>query len=278
MIKPILIVSYISRLINFPGKERILRYLYSPDRKNRNSTSFQVKYDGDSLINIDTTSFIEWKIFFFGYYEPDVIKIFKKYIKRGDFVVDVGANIGAHTLVFSKLAGDGGVFAFEPHPQIADRLRKNLELNNISNVEVFETAVSDTAGRLSLYGINPNDSNKGKSSIYKEYVGSSAEIFDVEVNTLDNIAQNNGWKNISFIKIDTEGNDLRVILGAEKIISAFKPLILFEYSKEAWDMSGLTLGDAQKFFIEHDYDLIDIDNVDLTDLSVDYRNILATPN
>lgn len=276
--KLISVIGHISRSINFPGKERILRYFYSPDRKNRNSTSFLVKYNGDSLINIDTTSFIEWKIFFFGYYEPDIIKIFKKHIKKGDIVVDVGANIGAHTLVLSKLVGGGKVFAFEPHPQIADRLKKNLEVNNISNVKVFETAASDTEGRITFYGVNSNDSNKGKSSIYKEHVGNSSEAFDVEVNTLDNVARDNSWENVSFIKIDTEGNDLKVIFGAEKIISHFKPSILFEYSKEAWAMSGLTLDDAQKFFNKHNYNLIDADNISLTDISANYRNILATPN
>ena len=77
-------------------------------------------------------------------YEKIETQVMKDNIKKGDVVIDCGANIGYYSLLFSKLVGDSGkVFAFEPDPTNFSLLQKNLKENNIKNVIALNLAVSD---------------------------------------------------------------------------------------------------------------------------------------
>ena len=75
-------------------------------------------------------------------------KIFEQICKAGDVVIEVGANIGAHTLYLSKLVGNGYVFAFEPQRLVFQNLCANLALNSISNVFAYQEAVSNENGTI----------------------------------------------------------------------------------------------------------------------------------
>jgi len=76
------------------------------------------------------TSLLKW-----GFFEKYETKLFKKSIKRGMVVLDIGANIGYYTLLAARLVGDEGkVFAFEPDPYNYSLLRKNIEANRYNNV------------------------------------------------------------------------------------------------------------------------------------------------
>src|SRR5438094_750470 len=73
-------------------------------------------------------------------------------VHPGDVAVDVGANIGYHTLIFARAVGERGrVFAYEPDPDNFRLLRRNVELNGYRNVRPFQAAVSDRSGTLTLY-------------------------------------------------------------------------------------------------------------------------------
>ena len=87
-----------------------------------------------------------------GIYEEFETGIVKKLIKKGDVVVDVGANIGYYSLIFARAVGDNGkVFAFEPEPTNFDLLKKNLEINGYKNVVAINKAVSNIKGKVKLY-------------------------------------------------------------------------------------------------------------------------------
>lgn len=80
----------------------------------------------------------------FGIYEPFETEILKKEIKKGDFVVDVGASVGYYTLLFAKWVGNKGkVFSFEPIPNKFSVLKKNVQINNYHNVMLVQKHVSN---------------------------------------------------------------------------------------------------------------------------------------
>lgn len=77
-----------------------------------------------------------------GIYEPLETELAKKEVKKGNVVLDIGANIGYYTLIFAKLVGeDGKVFAFEPDPTNFALLKKNVEMNGYKNVMFVQKAV-----------------------------------------------------------------------------------------------------------------------------------------
>src|SRR6185369_10140974 len=105
-------------------------------------------------------------------YEPMETRLFKREIKPGQTVLDIGANIGYYTLIAAKLVGPTGkVYAFEPDPANFRLLKKNVEGNGHTNVVLVDCAVSDKDQKVRLY-LNP--SNKGDHRIYDSKDGRSS--------------------------------------------------------------------------------------------------------
>ena len=93
-------------------------------------------------LTYDPNSEIGRYLFFRGSFEEQILKKIKQTVKSGDIVLDVGANIGVHTLVFSTLVGNSGqVVAIEPQSKVRKRLVVNLENNQIGNVHVLGCAI-----------------------------------------------------------------------------------------------------------------------------------------
>ena len=137
------------------------------------------------------------------------IEFCKKELKKGDTVIDVGANIGYFTLFFSKLVGEKGkVIAFEPDPINFDILKKNIELNKITNVELVKKGVSNKNEFMRLY---KSPVSGGHSLIKNEW---GKEYTDIQTVTLDEYFKE---QKIDVIKIDVEGFELEVIEGGKKI-------------------------------------------------------------
>ena len=138
------------------------------------------------------------------------IEFCKKEIKKGDTVVDIGANIGLFTLFFSKLVGTTGrVIAFEPDPENFDVLKKNIELNEITNVTLVQKGVSNKNESVKLYKSNVSG---GHSLIKNEW---AKEYTNIQTVTLDDYFRG---EEIDMIKIDTEGFELEVIEGGKKLL------------------------------------------------------------
>lgn len=77
-------------------------------------------------IHINLSSLLEWEIYFFGKFEPQITNFLNKTIKKDFVCLDFGANVGVHTLVMAWQAYDGKVISFEPHPVIFERLIQNI--------------------------------------------------------------------------------------------------------------------------------------------------------
>ena len=138
------------------------------------------------------------------------IEFCKKEIKKGDTVVDIGANIGLFTLFFSKLVGTTGrVIAFEPDPENFDVLKKNIELNEITNVTLVQKGVSNKNESVKLYKSNVSG---GHSLIKNEW---AKEYTNIQTVTLDGYFRG---EEIDMIKIDAEGFELEVIEGGKKLL------------------------------------------------------------
>ena len=114
------IIATLTRILPFfPGEERVLRLIYNPDKRQNDYLQAIISYGGDLKIAVDTRSFIEWQIFFKGYYEKHVVNLIKNKLPRGGVFIDVGANVGCHSLIASRIASK--VIAIEP----ANMVRKS---------------------------------------------------------------------------------------------------------------------------------------------------------
>ncbi|WP_420645253.1 FkbM family methyltransferase [Candidatus Leptofilum sp.] len=157
-------------------------------------------------------------------YEEHVSREIRQYLIPGTTFVDVGANIGYYSLLAAScLKNTGKILAFEPSAKNCHLLKTSIEENGFKNVEIHLKAVADVNG---MVGFKMDDSN---GSISKNITDDYA--FQVEAITLDHaLAEEN---QVDLIKIDVEGAEGLVIMGAEKIIQTHRPVIFTEFRPPA---------------------------------------------
>lgn len=135
------------------------------------------------------------------------------FIKEGMCVMDVGANIGYHTLHLARCVGPTGkVYAFEPDANNYRLLVKNIEVNQYHHVTAVQSAVSDHSATVSLYHC---EENRGDHRIYDSKDGRKAE--EVNMISLDEYFKDRD-QHIDFAKIDTQGADGLVLSGMRRLI------------------------------------------------------------
>lgn len=199
---------------------------------------------GDSIKDDVADSMSRGKIF-----EPEVVELAKCYIKDGSTALDIGANFGQMTIIFSKLAGDKGkVYAFEAQDKVYDILTKNLEANGCDNVISLSDAVHKESG-LTLIFPEPdfNDFNPYGSNAINPKLSEGRKVKTITIDSL------NIQTPISFIKIDIQGCDLFAMQGAKETILKYKPAILFEYEEQFQQQFDTTFQDYVDFVNEINY-------------------------
>lgn len=202
-------------------------------------------------------------------HEESTTKLFKKVVKEGDTVVDLGANIGYFTILAAKLVGrNGKVFAFEPGPKNFEYLSKNIELNNYQNVKVEQKAVSDRNGKTKLF-LCPYDSGHhtiNQSNGIEAYrLGRPGKVSSIDIETvaLDNYLKEKTEK-VNVMKIDIEGAEALAFSGMKEILARnkdirifleFFPLLIEKMGNSPQEFIESLLKDFNIFVIGHDYSM-----------------------
>ena len=177
------------------------------------------------------------------FFEPEVIDVARKLIKKGTGVIDIGANFGQMTLEFARVAGsEGVVYSFEAQKKVFDVLTKNIEANPDRNVKAFYNAVYNKAGET-LYFPNPDFDKFSTLGCFgldpREQKGTP-----IETVTIDSL---NITTPISFMKVDVQGSDLFAMQGAVETIKRNKMPILFEFEQQFQEQFGTTFQDYVEF-------------------------------
>jgi FkbM family methyltransferase len=181
------------------------------------------------LFEVDLSSFLEWQLWAFGSYEEHFAELFGCLVSPDDRCVDVGANVGVHTVRLAKLVGSRGeVIALEPDEEVAHRAHRNIMLNQLSNVHVINAAASDEAGgKVQLYRPDARDTNRARASLLRHsYL--TGGVTTVPVVTIDEVCPGP----VALIKIDVEGYEAAVVRGAAAKIDRYAPAVIFEYAPE----------------------------------------------
>jgi FkbM family methyltransferase len=188
---------------------------------------------GDLQVHCSSGDVIESQIFLRGFYEElTVLQLYPELMLPGSSAIDVGANIGLHTLVMASLAGGqppARVFAYEPRPSIVRRLQENLELNHLADrVIVRQIGLWSEAGRIHF---NQEDQNFNQGGGRYD----PASDFLIDVTSLDADRQGLGDR-VGVIKIDVEGAELQVLQGAQQTLAAHRPAIILEHNSPPWTL------------------------------------------
>jgi FkbM family methyltransferase len=161
----------------------------------------------------------------YGEFSEGEVDLFRQLLLPGDVVIEVGANIGAHTLALATLVGTSGrVHAFEPQRIIYQTLVANVALNGIEHVECHRAAAGDASGELGMpdfvYSV---EGNFGGIELSR-YPGPNK----VPVVRLDSHLEIPTGRTLRLIKVDVEGMEHAVLAGADALIRAHQPFLYVE--------------------------------------------------
>ena len=250
---------------------------------------------------------VDTEIYLHGVYEPYYLSRIKKELRVGDTFVDIGANIGQHSLFASQVVGPSGkVIAFEPIPNLCEQLKrsvsKNIINNKCKNVQVYNIGCGEEDAKMNIY---MTKENMGGSSVVVGTPNSksmsigivntdkaielgllNAVFPSLTLPTRKGVITNTS---VDFVKIDVEGYEYKVLSGMSGTIAKYLPKIFLEYSLDSYDKYAK--GDAEniiKLLNYFNYSIIDLDNKDakvtlkyinkMRAAGIDQANFLAIAN
>ncbi len=196
-------------------------------------------------------------IYYQGFSEPLTAEFVIGFLKSGMVFLDVGAHIGEYTLLAASIVGERGrVHAFEPVNEVADLLRRNVQLNEFRNVEVHPNAVAEQSD---IREFEIFEERSLSSLVPGVSVGANAPGF-VKRARVSSIRLDDFQKQISrqidLIKVDVEGAELLVLAGATQLLSRpanEAPVWILEYGPENYRKFGYGFSDLLQILSAHAY-------------------------
>lgn len=179
------------------------------------------------LMSLDPRNgYIDEKIFDKGYFEEEMLDAFMHYLKPGMTFVDIGANIGQHTLFVSRVVGPtGNVISFEPIPHLYEQIKRSVEANAMNNIKIVHAGCGEKEETKTLY---INKANIGGSSVIP--LSSDKKEEEISIHIIKAEETLLPYNKINLVKIDVEGYEYQAFLGMEKIIARDTPVLFIEYT------------------------------------------------
>jgi FkbM family methyltransferase len=156
------------------------------------------------------------------FYEADLLKKWTPHFNNADCILDIGANIGNHSLYWSVNTKARKIYAFEPLPQNYEILCKNVAINHLhEKVLCFNCAVGERNGNVALESLDERNMGTARFAV------SEAET-DIKLVSIDAFCAQSGLPQVDLVKIDTEGFEVSVLRGMDSVITKFHPVIWIE--------------------------------------------------
>lgn len=239
----------ISLIYNVIFKEGVVAFI----KRKRNitfldsKTIFTIKYRNKDTKIVLNRKFghVDMKIFKDGIYEKDILDdIFKELDSNKNFI-DIGANIGQHSLLMAPYCKN--VYSFEPIPVVYSQFKESIALNNYQNIHAFNIAIGN---KKESQPFNYVTNHAGTSS-FVERENPNSNIINVHLDTLKNIIFD---VKMDVIKLDVEGYESVVILGNQEKILKDKPVIFMEYNPNWIEKEGSSKTDEVfNFFLDNQF-------------------------
>jgi FkbM family methyltransferase len=195
------------------------------------AATVQVRRQGVQL-ELDLRDNLQAVLYYAGRYEPAVRRFLRSELRRGDVVLDVGANIGIHALAAAqrlKELGGGRVIAFEPAADSVAKLEAGVARNDV-RLEVVPMALGERRELASLKADSRYDeADAGVRSLY----GDGEVVQEVPVVRLDDWAREHALDRLDVVKLDIEGAEIAALTGATRTLKRLQPRALLVEDKRS---------------------------------------------
>jgi FkbM family methyltransferase len=187
----------------------------------------------------NTSNAIDLQVFLRGAYEKFLLQFLHDWIERRGIAgqaiaLDIGANVGHHTLFLSTVCS--WVHSFEPYPPVLTRLQQQVVENHLHNVTVHSYGLGDQEQILTFYA--PPSGNLGTGSFVAEHNAETVPVGALVIRQGDIAIESLGLSRLDLIKIDVEGFEPQVLQGLQKTLAKYRPLVVFELGDTAASRIG----------------------------------------
>ncbi|MDA7455165.1 FkbM family methyltransferase [Planktomarina temperata] len=198
------------------------------------------------------------KSIYFAQEEADgrIFKLIRLYVRKDSVAIDVGANIGLMTLIMAKYIGrNGRILSLEPGPVSFGLLRANVFTNGFENVRIIDKAASDRIGTTNLFINRNGESDNQVHHNIAQYTFKNEPSrlkIEIETTTLDSLIEFYDIlpSRISFIKIDTQGHELSVLMGSSNLIRNSQQIaIVCEFAPYLKSWENFTIQEFHTFVV-----------------------------
>ncbi len=219
-------------LLDDEDRQRLLRFTPQPRNYTPEDVRRVFRYGFELMLQ--PSNYFQWH-HFFGLPDPDM-KTLDGLARSAEVVLDVGANIGLYSLMMARRNPSARVISLEPNPQAFERLAHHVRANLTTNITPLNIAAGRCPGELDLYVAETGDT--GKSSLQARHGLDVSTTVDVV--PIDDLVKTLAVKAVDLIKIDVEGFEPEVLLGARSTIEKFRPALFIEFTPR-WYMDRRAL-------------------------------------
>jgi FkbM family methyltransferase len=199
-----------------PGKWRVVDIICAWFGLHQNPPQPAVTSRHGFRFDLEPKYYIDRTLFYLRSWEGRHTRFVENYLRPGMVAIDAGANIGWYTLAMARAVKDTGmVYAFEPALEELTRLTSNVQLNEMKNVRIKPLALASGVGQSTL-----SDTLDSGAT----YVGGGKR--PIRTTSIDQLVSDERLTRVDFIKMDVEGSELQVLLGARDVLRRFKPLLM----------------------------------------------------
>lgn len=202
---------------------------------------FVIRACTGSLYSGRTGDFHGYPFSVHGYYDWRNWAVALTLCRKGDTLIEIGANVGTETVGFRDIVGPRGkVIAIEPYPANLATLRQQVELNRWNNVEILPLAIGERSGVVSF--VPPPDEH----ATGEGYIAGQGGVMSINVQcaSLDSLAEQLG--EVRAIFCDTEGAELMVLKGAHSYLRQVQPALVIEASPKLLMRAGTSLEELRR--------------------------------
>ena len=233
----------------------IIRFFIELNGKN--SEKLKIKRNNIFFL-LNLTEGIDFAIYL-NLYERKVVKFYSKIIDSNSNILDIGSNIGFHTLNFANLLSTGKVFSIEPTSFAIKKLKKNINLNRFLKKKIIYDQIFFTNSKNNFKNkIYASWPLKNNNNIHPILMGEEKDASKSKIESLDSYIFRKKINNLNLIKIDVDGNEFDIINSGKKTIRKFRPIIMIEFCPYLHKDNDLDF--LIKFFNKINYDFIDSSN------------------
>ena len=247
--------------------QRVRSWIYPAAQAQQDGVAFARRSITGSLLLSNTGDVHGYRFGVHGYYDWRNLAVAAAICRRGDTIVEVGANVGTETVGFSDIVGDSGrVIAFEPFPQNVEALRRSAAHWRYQNASLYAVAVADREGQM-VFSVPVATSGSGEGYLVADPKMESQSTINVSCTTLDAALAEE--RAIKLIAIDAEGAEVRILAGAGRVLLSERPAIIVEANPAALARQGASISELHSSLSQMDYTALAIGRLGLEPVILD---------